>query len=390
MLARFGSHWTRYRGAVRRWWPRWKPYAVLSASSAPKDARLYLDTNCGPCSKLAQWLREQKPISLQVLPIVSHLQSGSKERPTIAYQPADGAAEEHGILALSRGFEHLNFFWAFFAWTIGLPVVRWLSQLIADAVVADVVVADSIVANTSITPAMTRSCGHANIGAEPRSSPLKPSPTTDLTHRLLGSATSSVKSHPMAWIVAIQCVLLTFLVIFFLSWKGTTSELTWQLRHGNRQGRMDAALELARRGKAAISAAPVLQEVLQDSNDDPSFQTRVADALLRMGAWRELNSQPGVLKADPQVMSVAATEIANAYPPPQEALPVFENILANDPRAQAREAAILAVGRYGASAIPALQGASEDSDPLVASWAQTILRGIRSPNPSLGRTTALR
>lgn len=135
MLARFGSKWTRYRSEVRRWWPRWRPYcAGANSPGAANYARLYLDGDCGPCAELARWITAERQTGLQVLPIASYSACHAWK---ITYSPADGGPDEQGIRALSRGFEHINLFWAFFGWMASLPVMSWLAELIADVVTAE-------------------------------------------------------------------------------------------------------------------------------------------------------------------------------------------------------------------------------------------------------------
>jgi len=132
MLARFGGQWTRYRSEVRRWRPRWRPYrAGANSTGESTRARLYLDENCGTCAELTQWVKRQNPVGLQVLPIFSHSASNSGK---MTYLPDGGGRVELGIRALSRGFEHINFFWAFCGWAASIPGVSWFAQLILDDV----------------------------------------------------------------------------------------------------------------------------------------------------------------------------------------------------------------------------------------------------------------
>src|SRR6266849_3074441 len=135
MLARFASKWTRYRSEVRRWWPRWHPYcAGANSPGAANYARLYLDGDCRPCAELARWITAERQTGLQVLPIASYSACHAWK---ITYSPADGGPDEQGVRALSRGFEHINLFWAFFGWMASLPVMSWLAELIADVVTAE-------------------------------------------------------------------------------------------------------------------------------------------------------------------------------------------------------------------------------------------------------------
>jgi HEAT repeat protein len=177
------------------------------------------------------------------------------------------------------------------------------------------------------------------------------------------------------WTIAIQSVLLVFLVVLFLFWKGSTSELVWQLKHGSRASRMDACRELARMGQAGIVAAPTLKDALDDS--DPRVQTMAADALLRMKAWHELNEGNWIPKADPEVVTAAITDLANTFPPPMEGLPILESVVRNHSSADARGMAVFTLGRYGTQAIPALQEAAQDSEPIVRNAARIVLQRIQ-------------
>jgi hypothetical protein len=187
------------------------------------------------------------------------------------------------------------------------------------------------------------------------------------------------RSQRIVWIIAGQSVLLLFLVVLFLTWKGSTSERIWQLQHGSAGNRFDAALEFARSGRAAMVAAPALKDALEDS--DVHVQTAAADALLRMGAWEQLNSSDWIRKADASSITAATTDIGNAFPPPLEAFPVLQNVLRNHPSADVRAQAAVALGRYGARAIPDLQAASQDSDPIVRNSAQATLSIIQARQP---------
>ncbi len=131
LAARFGPRWTAYRGAVRRWWPRWRPWHPSLAGLAP-PARLYVAAGCDPCSELGRWIAAQRPVGLVLLAAEDH---PARDLTRLTYESGDGdeAWEEEGIAALARGLEHLNLAWAFTGWTARLPVVRPLLQLLADA-----------------------------------------------------------------------------------------------------------------------------------------------------------------------------------------------------------------------------------------------------------------
>jgi protein-S-isoprenylcysteine O-methyltransferase Ste14 len=373
MLARFGSHWTRYRNEVRRWWPRWRPYfPAANSTSVSSFARLYLDTDCRPCVDLAKWLTRQKLVGLQVLPLSSYSKGHAG---TIVYDPADGNPEEQGIRALSRAAEHLNLLWAFFGWIVNLPGVSWLARLIADSVTvrtrsaalcAYPATLSSVVLSQSSSSQPTSSLTGVS-RMQPERAALPEAPSSPCSHR---------PPEPIVWIVSALSSVLVVLVCLFLFWKGSTSEQIWQLRHGSASSRLQAAHDLARSGPATIAAAPALKEALQDS--DIRIQTVAADALLRMGAWQELQSGDWISKADPASITAATTNIANAFPPPLEALPVLQEVLRKHPSADVRENVTLALGHYGGPALPALQEALQDADPIVRGYAQLALTKIQA------------
>ena len=378
MLARFGTEWTRYRKEVRRWWPRWRPYcAGANAPTAANQAQLYLDANCGPCAELARWFKRQNPTGLRVMPIASR---PGEQLGRMTYSRAEGGVTECGIRALGRGLEHINALWAFFGWILGLPMISWMAQLIADAVTIGTrtgatrvcAIGASAFPGKFPNAVFTQSVSVGN-------NPYRSKPQQNQRPELPLRSQHSKPAEPMVWVVAGLSAVLLLLVCVTLFWKGSTSELMWQLRHGSASNRLEAAQELARIGQTAIAAAPALKEALQDS--DIRVQTIAADALLRMQAWQELNSSEWVRKADRDVITSAMTNIANTFPPPLSALPVLETVLRNHPTADVRSEAVLTLGHYGERAIPALQEALGDADPSVQRWAQTVLQRIQPRNP---------
>jgi protein-S-isoprenylcysteine O-methyltransferase Ste14 len=129
LAARFGGDWIVYRRNVRRWLPRWRPW--IRNSGTDDSAVLYLDLDCGPCHRFAQWFAAQCPTQLRLLPHAAHsLQSLTR----ITYRAAGGDREFHGIRAIARAFDHLNLAWAFCGWMLRLPLIAWAAQLITDAV----------------------------------------------------------------------------------------------------------------------------------------------------------------------------------------------------------------------------------------------------------------
>jgi len=124
MQRRFGAAWLTYRGAVRNWMPRWKPY------HAGDPARLYLSASCGPCSELWRWIETRRPVGLDILPAES-LPHGSIQR--MRYEPGDGTASVEGVRAMGRALEHLNLGWAVAGIALRLPLVWQFVQVMMDA-----------------------------------------------------------------------------------------------------------------------------------------------------------------------------------------------------------------------------------------------------------------
>lgn len=56
------------------------------------------------------------------------------EREIDKYCAAGGDREVHGIQAIARAFEHINFAWAFCGWMLRLPLIGWVAELITEAV----------------------------------------------------------------------------------------------------------------------------------------------------------------------------------------------------------------------------------------------------------------
>ncbi len=120
--SRFGEPFRRYRRSVRRWWPRWRPHAAVSG-------RLYVAEGCGPCRGVGSWIKEREPVGLEIRAAESH---PSRVLTRVTYE--SGGLESEGLAAVARALEHLNLGWAFLGWTLRLPGVCRLGQLIVDAV----------------------------------------------------------------------------------------------------------------------------------------------------------------------------------------------------------------------------------------------------------------
>jgi len=120
---RYGSAWVAYRRTVRNWLPRWRPYV-------PERARIYIAEGCEPCSQTRAWLERHSPIALEIVAAEDH---PARDLRRITYEASDRTVEE-GVAAFARALEHINLAWAFAGWSMRLPLVRQLIQVLIDAV----------------------------------------------------------------------------------------------------------------------------------------------------------------------------------------------------------------------------------------------------------------
>ncbi|MFF5176655.1 methyltransferase [Micromonospora sp. NPDC000316] len=125
LRARYGDSWVSYRRQVRDWWPRWRPY-----TSGP-PAVLWLDDDCGPCAAIWRMVARRHPVGLRIRPAREHQRVLWRAE----YVGGDGHAER-GVAAVARGLEHVHLGWAVVGWTLRLPGVTWLAQLVTDAMIA--------------------------------------------------------------------------------------------------------------------------------------------------------------------------------------------------------------------------------------------------------------
>jgi protein-S-isoprenylcysteine O-methyltransferase Ste14 len=122
LKARFGAPWVAYRGAVRAWRLRWRPYASA-------DAEVYIARTCGQCSEVRRWLEARHPVGLRICDAET-LPQGSIRR--MRYVAEDGSSD-NGVRAMGRALEHLNFAWAMTGAALRLPGVWWMVQVVMDA-----------------------------------------------------------------------------------------------------------------------------------------------------------------------------------------------------------------------------------------------------------------
>jgi protein-S-isoprenylcysteine O-methyltransferase Ste14 len=119
---RFGIEWSTYASRVPSWIPRWRP-------STKGLAHIYVSDTCGQCRQLRGWLRRQRAIGLEILAAEEH----PRRLVRITYEAPDGH-EEEGVAAVARVLEHIHLAWALVGFTMRLPVIRPVLQLITDAV----------------------------------------------------------------------------------------------------------------------------------------------------------------------------------------------------------------------------------------------------------------
>jgi hypothetical protein len=123
---RFGEDWITYRGAVRGWLPRFRPWF-------PGDhavARLFVAESCGMCNQVGQWFARRGASHLDIVPAELH---PSRALRRITYDPGCGADELSGVAAVARALEHIHLGWAMLGWLLRLPGVCQFAQLVIDA-----------------------------------------------------------------------------------------------------------------------------------------------------------------------------------------------------------------------------------------------------------------
>lgn len=123
LRGRHGQRWVDYRGQVRDWVPRLRPYCAVPAV-------LFLDYGCGPCSAVRDQLARRRPVGLTLADAAAHPQVLWRAR----YEAADGYVA-NGIVAVARGMEHVHLGWACAGWLLRLPGIAWLAQQISDALI---------------------------------------------------------------------------------------------------------------------------------------------------------------------------------------------------------------------------------------------------------------
>ena len=128
---RWRSDWARYVAEHRNWRPTWRP--VFSGDGR---AVVYVDGGCEVCRAVGEWLTGQQPTALQVAD-ARYAPGPLLDRLSYRWVDAEGRVEfeAKGVAAFAAAVEHINVGWAALGWGLRLPVVGWLAQAIADAVI---------------------------------------------------------------------------------------------------------------------------------------------------------------------------------------------------------------------------------------------------------------
>jgi protein-S-isoprenylcysteine O-methyltransferase Ste14 len=122
---RYGLSWARYRAAVAKWVPRWRP--VTGHASPP--AVVYVAASCELCSGVALWLSRHSPAGLLLRAAEDH---PTRQLTRMRYEDGDGYLAD-GVEAFARCLEHINLAYAWMGMLMRLPMVCAVLQLIVDA-----------------------------------------------------------------------------------------------------------------------------------------------------------------------------------------------------------------------------------------------------------------
>jgi hypothetical protein len=121
LATRLGEEWRAYDAQVRPWRVRRTPYAGSPAA-------LYLSETCTICQQTRSLVESTKPQHLVLRAAEGYTVTGLRRA---LYVGPDGL-QVSGLAAVARGLEHSGPVWAYVGWTIRLPVVRPLLQLLVD------------------------------------------------------------------------------------------------------------------------------------------------------------------------------------------------------------------------------------------------------------------
>ncbi|MEM9566380.1 MAG: isoprenylcysteine carboxylmethyltransferase family protein, partial [Actinomycetota bacterium] len=131
LTRRWGDEWRRYAEAHRSWLPTWRPRIDHPSEGADDVAVLHLDGRCATCRSIGGWLTRRDPIGLTV----ADANDDGRIRWRATYRR--GADERSGVAAVAAALTHVHLGWAVVGWTIGLPVLSHLAQLVTDVVIVE-------------------------------------------------------------------------------------------------------------------------------------------------------------------------------------------------------------------------------------------------------------
>ncbi|MFI5710325.1 methyltransferase family protein [Kribbella sp. NPDC051620] len=121
LVSRLGPQWLAYDAEVRPWRVRRTPYAA-------EPAALYLSDTCIICRQTRALVECTNPRDLNIRAAEGYTVAGLRR--ALYVGPDDLQAS--GLAAVARGLEHSGPGWAYLGWSIRLPVVRPMLQLLVD------------------------------------------------------------------------------------------------------------------------------------------------------------------------------------------------------------------------------------------------------------------
>lgn len=121
---RFGADWALYRAQVRSFIPRWRP--IVPAESAER-AVLWVGATCDECRSAGDFLFGLGLVGIERKPA----ERSPRPLNLMTYEGPNGEYAT-GVAAVGRALEHANLGWAIVGWTLRLPLLTRLFQLIAN------------------------------------------------------------------------------------------------------------------------------------------------------------------------------------------------------------------------------------------------------------------
>ena len=119
---RWGRAWLDVADGQSRWLPSIRPQPEA------ESATLWIDLSCDPCSGVAAFLLERRPVGLELRAAVDHPDKLMRLR----YERADGVSLS-GIAAFGAALEHLHLGYAIAGWFLRMPLVAPALQFVGDA-----------------------------------------------------------------------------------------------------------------------------------------------------------------------------------------------------------------------------------------------------------------